>query len=154
MATTALTRWNPVREISTLRDAVDRLFDDSFFRPFRLFDGFGTGYGTGLAMDIYDDGDNYVLDAAMPGVRPEDVDISLQHNTITIKGRLPEAEGREDRNYLLRELSGGEFVRTVTLPVEVNADKVSATFEHGMLHLVLPKAPAYQAKRIQVKSGK
>lgn len=154
MATNALTRWNPNRELTSMRDVVDRLFDDGFFRPFRLFGDLGTGFGTGISMDIYEDGDNYVVEAALPGVNPEDVDITLQRNTVSIKGRLPETQAQEGRNYLLRELSGGEFVRTVTLPVEVNADQVNATFKHGMLHLILPKAAAYQAKRIQVKSSK
>lgn len=154
MASTAIARWNPTRELATMRDVVDRLFDDGFFRPFRMLQGFGLGLESGLAMDIYEEGDNYVVDAALPGVNPDDVEISLQRNTLTIKGRTPQPEHQEERSYLLQELSGGEFVRTVTLPVEVNADKVSATFEHGMLHLVLPKAPAYQAKRIKVKSAK
>ena len=153
MATNAITRWNPNRELASLRDVVDRLFDDSFFRPFRLLDGW-TSFGSGPSMDIYEEGDNYVLDAALPGVKPEDVEISLQGNTLTVKGKMPEEQAQEGRNYLVREIVGGEFVRTVTLPVEVDADKVNATFEHGMLHLVLPKAPAYQAKRIQIKTRK
>ncbi len=153
MASTALTRWNPAREISTMRDVVDRLFDDSFFRPFRLFDGW-TGLGSGFAMDLYEEGDNYVLEAALPGVRPGDVDISLQGNMLTIKGKVSEADGKEGRDYLVRELGSGEFIRTLTLPAEVNADQVNATFEHGMLRLVLPKTPAFKAKRIKIRSGK
>lgn len=154
MANNTLTRWNPAREITSMREVMDRLFNDNFFRPYRQLQEFGAGFGLGLSMDIFEEGDKYVVEAALPGMKPEDVDISLQGNTLTIKGRLPESQVQEGRNYLLKELSGGEFVRTVTLPAEVNADQVDATFESGMLHLVLPKTPAYQSKRIEVRSGK
>ena len=87
MADTALTRWNPVREISTMRDVMDRLFDENFFRPYRLFEGL-IGTRSSLAMDLYEEEDKYVLDAALPGVNPGDVDISLQGNTLTIKGKV------------------------------------------------------------------
>ncbi len=104
-------------------------------------------------MDVYEEGNNYVVDATLPGVKPEDVDISLQGSTLTIRGSVANPRQKEGRNYLLREISSGEFTRTITLPAELDANNVDATFSHGVLHLTLPKAPAYQSKRIQIKSG-
>ncbi len=150
MANSALTRWQPARPATTMRDLVNRLFDDSFFGPTWAYQGFGSGF----SMDIYEEGNQYVVDAALPGVNPDNVEISLQGNTLTIKGRVPNIEQKEGRNYLLQEISGGEFTRTVTLPAEIDSNNVEATFQNGLLHLVLPKAPAYQSRRIQVKPGK
>ena len=152
MPETTLAPWRPIRQFTTLRDSMDRLFEEtvrSFFRPSLLSDGMGTG----IPMDIYEEGDRYVLEAALPGARPEDVDISLQGNTLTVRAKVP-APSDEGRVYLLQELCPGEFSRTVTLPAEVDANKVDALFEHGILRLTLPKTPAYQAKRIPVKSAK
>lgn len=150
MANTGLSPWRQARPATTFRDVVDRMFDESFFGPSWL----SSGIGTGFTMDVYEEGNNYVVDATLPGVKPEDVDISLQGNTLTIRGSVANPGQKEGRHYLLQEITGGEFTRTISLPAEIDANNVDATFNHGVLHLILPKAPAYQSKRIQIKAGR
>ncbi len=153
MATSALTPWKPLRPITGLRDAVDRLFTvDALpgLSPSCL--GFQE-VGPSPAMDIYEEGDHYVVEAELPGVDPVEVDISLRGRTLTIKGKSAVPEAGE-RSYFLRERCLGEFTRTVALPVEVDADKAEATFKHGTLHLAIPKAADYRAKRIPVRAVK
>lgn len=147
MANMSLTRWEPFREMATLRNAMDRLFEESFPRSFRWFEGMGVG----VPMDVYEEEGKYVVEVALPGVRPDDVDVSLRNNTLTVTGKIVAPEGK-GRTYLLQERGTGEFTRTVSLPAEIDADKVQATFEHGVLHLDLPKTPAYQPKRISIKT--
>ncbi len=149
MANTGLSPWRQARPTTTFRDVVDRMFDENFFGPTWLSGGMGTGF----TMDVYEEGNNYVVDATLPGVKPDDVDISLQGNTLTIRGTIANPGQQEGRKYLLQEITSGEFTRTITLPAEIDANSVDATFNHGVLHLTLPKAPAYQSKRIQVKTS-
>lgn len=143
----AITRWEPFREVATLRNAMDRLFDDRFFQPLRSFEGLNFG----VPMDVYEEADKYVVEATLPGLRAEDVDISLQGTTLTISGEIPYVE-TDNRNYLLRERMGGRFSRSITLPVEVQSDSVEAVFHDGVLHLTLPKSPAHQPKKIAVRA--
>ena len=143
----AITRWEPFREVATLRNAMDRLFYERFFQPLRSFEGLNFG----VPMDVYEEADKYVVEATLPGLRAEDVDISLQGTTLTISGEIPYVEP-ENRNYLLRERMGGRFSRSITLPVEVQSDSVEAIFHDGVLHLTLPKSPAYQPKKITVRA--
>ena len=144
----ALTRWEPMRDIASLRDVMDRLFDERLFRPYRWSDGLNLG----IALDVYEEADKYVVEAVLPGLKAEDVDVSVQGNTLTISGELP-AFGGEGRNYLLRERASGKFTRTLTLPVEIEADKVEAAFHDGILDLTLPKAPQYKPKKNVIKAG-
>ena len=151
----SISRWQPFGEMQALRSLMDRMFEDSFTRPVRSFDVL-SGMG-GLPIDVYEEADRYVLEAALPGVRPEDVDVQVQGNTVTIAGRI-QPRGREqsqgqpdDRSYLVHERAGGQFGRTVTLPLEVDAEKCEARFEHGVLFLTLPKTAAHQPKRIQIQ---
>ena len=145
----ALTRWQPFQELINLSNAMDRLFDDRFLRPLRIAEGMAMA----VPMDVYEANDKYVVEAALPGANAEDVDISIQGNTVTISGNLPVVED-EGRTYLLRERVGGKFTRTLTLPVEADVNKVEATFRDGVLHVELPKAPAYQTKTSAIKSGR
>jgi HSP20 family protein len=151
-----LNRWQPFGEMQSLRNWMDRMFEDSFSHPFRAFDqSWGMG---GLPLDVYEESDKYVVEAALPGVRPEDVDVQVQGNTVTISGRIeqsqPEQQGQGQqggRSYLVRERMGGQFSRSVTLPVEIDTEKCEAKFEHGVLRLTLPKTAAHQPKRIQIQ---
>ena len=145
-----MTRWQSFGEMAHFRNMMDRLFDESFSRPFRFFD---SPVG-GLPLDVYEESDKYVVEAGLPGVKAGDVDVQLQGNTLTINGRISQThEQQGDRNYLVRERLGGQFTRSVTLPVEVDTEKCEASFENGVLRLVLPKTPAHQPKRIQIRSG-
>jgi len=131
-----------------LREAMDRLFEESFLRP-GWFGSWETGTGV-LPVDVYETDDQVVVKAAVPGVKPEDIDVTLTGDVLTIKGEFKTEEKSEKRNYLRQERRYGSFCRQLTVPAGVNADKVKATFEHGVLTLEMPKAEAAKAKSIKV----
>lgn len=145
---TTLTRWDPFREMTSLRRAVDRMFDEPFEFP-RLWEG-STNWGP--ALDLMEKADNYVVKASLPGVAPEAVEITLTDNVLTIKGETKAEQEDEQENYHLRERHYGSFMRSITLPTAVDADKVEAVNEHGVLTLTLPKSEAVKPKKITVKS--
>ena len=140
-----LARWDPFQNTVPLRDAMTRLVDESVFRP-------AGGWATSaVAMDVYAEGDNYVIEAAVPGLAPDAIDVTVLGNQVTISGEYP--AGVEGRRYLFRERAGGRFERTVTLGADLDADKVQAHYEHGVLRLVIPKAEFARPKRIEIGSG-
>ena len=145
---TTLTRWEPFREMASLRRAMDRMFDDTFEFP-RVWEREATW---GPALDVVEKEDSYIVKASVPGVAPEDVEITLTDNVLTIKGETKEEKEDKQENYHLRERHYGSFVRSITLPATVNADKVEAVNEHGVLTLTLPKSEAVKPKKITVKS--
>jgi HSP20 family protein len=144
-----LVRWEPLRELVTLREAMDRLFSESFVRPGAAFPSFGM---EGPAVDMYQTKEEIVVKAAIPGVKPEDIDISVTGDILTIKGELKEEEKIEEANYLCQERRYGEFRREFSLPTQVSADKAKAEFEHGVLTLRLPKAEEVKPKSVKVKA--
>ncbi len=145
-----LTRWEPVREMVTLRDAMDRLFDDAFTRPWGLTDG---GRGMGMpAVDMYQTDDDVVVKMAVPGIKPEDVQISVTGDTLSIKGEMKEKSDNKQKAYHIREQRWGSFERTLALPTDVRADKAQAEFENGVLNITLPKAEDVKPKTITVKA--
>ena len=146
---TLIRRTNPFGELMSLRSAMDRLFEDSWLRP---SNGFMDGQHP-IALDVKTTNDAYEIDVALPGAKPEDVDISLLGETLTITAKTGEEESREEDGYSYREIRRGQFSRTVTLPTAVNAKAVKATFENGMLHLSVPKAEAAKARQIQISAG-
>jgi HSP20 family protein len=136
----------------SLRDAMDRLFEESFVRPFGERPWLADDAGT-LALDIYENDDNLVVETSLPGISPDEVDISVAGNSLTIKGETKRGEEKEENGkYHYRERRYGSFQRTVSLPVEVNADEAAATFENGLLKLSLPKVEEAKPKRITVKA--
>ena len=145
-----LIRWDPLRDLVSLRDAMDRLFEESFVQPRGAWPTLA-GREQSLALDVYETDDDLVVEASLPGVKPEEVDISIVGNTLTIRGEHEEQhEKKEEGKYYCRERRYGAFQRSVSLPVEVNADKAQATFEDGVLKLSLPKAEEAKPKRIEV----
>ncbi|MGQ9675241.1 MAG: Hsp20/alpha crystallin family protein [Chloroflexota bacterium] len=150
----SIVRWDPFGELVTLREAMNRLLEDSFVRPSSAV---ATVAGGRLfPVDVYQTENEYVVKATLPGVKPEDVDISVSDGILTIKGEIKEEQEVKRENYLLQERRFGSFHRELTLPVEVEADKAEATFENGILSLKLPKAERVKPKTIKVvtKAGK
>lgn len=141
----AMQRWDPWAEMLTLREAMGRLLEDSYVRPSAAAPG-----TSALSLDVFEDADNYEVSATLPGLRPEDVDITIQGDMLTIKGHQKTQAERKQGNYLLREQSVGNFHRSVQLPVIVDADKAQARFENGILHLTLPKAEATKPRQIRI----
>lgn len=148
----SLTRWDPFREMMTLREAMDNLFEESFVRPSRSIrtDG-GSSFGT-LSLDMYETEDDVMVEAPLPGFAPEEVDIELQNNVLTIKAEHSEEKEREDATYHIREQRFGRFYRQIALPTDINADEAEAVFEDGILKLQLPKAEVAKPKKITAKT--
>ena len=143
-----LTRWEPAREMMTLRDAMDRLFDDAFTRPLRLNDG----HWSMPAVDMYQTDNEVVVKAAIPGVKTDEVQINVTGEVLTIKGEVKEKEEVKEKAYHLREQRWGMFERTLALPTDVIADKAKAEFENGILTITLPKAEEVRPKPISIKT--
>ena len=142
-------RWEPFREMMTLRNAMDRLFEESLVRPSRLWPEVGVGE---LAVDMYQTANDVVVKAALPGLKPEEVDISITGDTLTIKGEHKEEQEVKQEDYFYKEHRYGGFSRSVAIPVQVKSDKAEATFENGVLTLTLPKAEEIKPKQIKVKA--
>jgi HSP20 family protein len=141
-----LTRWDPLRDAVTLREAMDRLFEDTWVPARRRAEGSERVYR--LPLDAYVTPDEIVITANMPGVKPEDVEITLEGDTLTIKAERPAP--LENVSYALQERPYGRYQRTLSINVPVDADKAEAKFENGLLTLTVPKSEAVKPKTIQV----
>ncbi len=139
----------PMREFVSLRDAMDRLFEDSFIRPPAIFDGVSAPF----SVDLLETPDAYVLKAALPGMKPEDIAIDATAGMITIKGEYKEEKETKAENFLRKELRTGAFHRAFELPLSIEPAKVDAKFKDGMLEVTLPKAEIVKPKQIKVKVG-
>jgi len=142
----SLTRWEPFVSPMSLRGAMERLFGDRFLPP-SLF----RPLGLDLALDMYETDSDLVLKVTVPGVKPEDIQITIVGQTLTVKGEVKAEEEVEERNYIQRERRWGTFCRSVTLPDNVNAEQTKAQFEDGILTLIVPKVEEVKPKAIRVK---
>jgi HSP20 family protein len=143
-------RWEPIGEMMTLRNAMDRLFNDSYLPSARSWLGFDVE-GT-IPVDIFQNAEEIVIKAELPGFKPEEVDIQITGDTLVIKGEHKEEKEVKEKNCLYREISHGTVSRLMTIPVEVKSEKAEATFEDGVLTLTLPKAEEVKPKQIKVKA--
>lgn len=142
-----LGRWDPFFDMSKTLEEVDRMFDAAN-RPLGLR---SVPRGTSPAINIYDRGESAVLGAEIPGVDPNELELTVLNDTVTIIGKRPFEANDEDRVYR-RERWSGEFSRTLTLPDAVDPDKAHAEYKNGVLRVSLEKAEKAKAKRIQIKS--
>lgn len=143
---TIIRRNNPFGEMLSLRQAMDRLFEDSFVRP-------GAMVAEGehpLAIDVRTTADALQIEAALPGIKPEDVDISIMGDSLTITARSAEEKSTEEEGYSYREIRRGTFTRSVTLPRGLKADAAAATFDNGLLRLSIPKAEESKPRQIKI----
>ena len=147
-----VTRWDPMRDVLSLRDAMGQLFEQAVMRP--SFESFAsTAHG---AMNIVEAEGRYYCQIALPGIAPDDIELTVRQNTLTVKANVPEPlneDLRKNAVYLVREFGAGEYTRTVTLPKDVNGDHVDAHYEHGILTVVIPLAEHAQPRRIAVRGG-
>ena len=146
----AIERWHPFTELMSLRQAMDRLFDDSFVRPSRILSTLGEARAPTL--DIYQTPNEVVVKAALPGLKPEDVSIDITGETLTIKRESKAEQEVKREDYLYQERRYGAFSRSVVLPSGLEPDKAEATMEDGVLILTIPKAEAVKPKAIKVKA--
>lgn len=142
-----LTRWEPMHDMMSLRDAMDRLFDDAFTRPISL-----SGVSAMPAIDMYQTKDDLIVKATMPGVKAEDVDITVTGETLTLRGEFKQEDEKEDTSYHIREQRYGSFERSILLPTDVKADKAVADFKDGILTVTMPIAEEVKPKSITIKA--
>jgi HSP20 family protein len=149
----AIVRWEPFRDLLSLQDRMNRLFDESYRTTQRggSEDEWALGGSWAPAVDIYEQGTDIVLKAELPGVDPKDVDIRLENNVLSLRGqRKLESEVKRE-NYHRVERSYGTFSRSFTLPTVVDQASIKAEFKDGLLRLTLPKREEAKPKQIQIQ---
>jgi HSP20 family protein len=146
-----ITRFDPFGEMVTLRQAMDRLFEDSFVSPLTLRTY--NGEATAPALDVHQTADEIVVSAALPGVKADDVEITITGQTLSIRGEMKADEGVGRDQYLYRERRYGSFHRQLQLPVRVQGDAATADFSDGVLTLRIPKSEEVKPRQIQVKAA-
>jgi HSP20 family protein len=144
-------RPSPFGELLSLRQAMDRLFEDSFVRP-RTW-GSGLTETSSLPLDVSASPDELVVEAALPGVKPEDVEITVEDGTLTIRGDFKSERKEGEGDYVVQEIRRGSFARTVTLPSGLEPDKANAAFENGMLRLRIPRAEQVKPRQIRINAN-
>jgi HSP20 family protein len=133
----------------TLREAMDRLFDDAFTRPLSVRDGWSMA---SPAIDMYQTDNDVVVKASIPGIKAEEVQINITGDILTLKGEARQEEDRKERSWHIREQRFGSFERSIVLPTDVKSDQAEAVFENGILTITLPKADEVKPKTINIKA--
>ena len=149
---TLIRRNSPLGELVTLRRAMDRLSDDSFVRthPRPRAWAFTMASGGGLPIDVKTSSDSFVVEAALPGVKPDAVQITVEDRTLTIRADSREEREETKGETLVSEIRRGSVRRTVGLPSGLEPDKATATFENGVLRLSIPRAEAVKPRQIRI----
>lgn len=142
-----LTRWDPYREMMTVRRAMDRLIENS------LSEESTGGPEWGLALDVVEDENGYQVKASVPGVQPEDIDVTYNKGMLTIKGQVKDESESTQGEYHLRERRFGSFSRSISLPATVKAEEIQASYKDGVLTLALPKAEEVKPKKIAIQAN-
>jgi HSP20 family protein len=147
-----ITRFDPLGEMVSLRSAMDRLFEDSFVSPmgWRTLNGSET---INPAIDVHETGDEIVVTASLPGMKSDDVEITMTGQSLALRGEFKADERVERDQYLYRERRFGSFSRSIQLPVRVQGDKAEATFTDGVLTLRIPKAEEVKPRQIRINAG-
>jgi HSP20 family protein len=145
----SIVRWEPMRDMMGLRDAMDRMLEEGFIRmPMPL----GVWAEGNLAVDVYETGESVVVKTAIPGVNADDIEVSVTGDTLTVKAETKEEQEVKRESYLRRERRYGSFCRSVTLPGGLETDKAEADYSNGILTLTFPKAEEVKPKAIKVKA--
>lgn len=146
----SLIRWEPFRDLVTLRDRMDRLFGDMSGRGWPAEEGLTTGIWN-PPVDVYETADSIVMKADLPDVTKDDVDISVEGNVLSIRGERKRENEVKEKDFYRMERSYGAFTRSFTLPGTVDPDKIEAGFTGGVLTVTLPKREESKPKQIKVK---
>ena len=146
----SMIRWEPFRDLVSLRDRMDRLFGEGLGRSWPMEEGLSTGVWN-PAVDVYETHDSIVLKADLPDVTKDDVDISVEGNVLTIRGERKREQEVKEKDFYRMERSYGAFTRSFTLPGTVNPEKIEACFTGGVLTVTLPKREESKPKQIKVK---
>jgi len=166
----SITRYDPFNEMMTLRRAMDELFAQSFVSPRWM----GGSQWESAPMDVCETDHGYEVNVGLPGVKPEDIDITVTQNTLSVRGQysyqnehhdqhqnqqgqqnqqVQREQAGQHQNWLMREMGNGSFERTITFPKPIDADKIQTKFENGILTLTVPISEASRPKRITVNAG-
>jgi HSP20 family protein len=145
--------FSPLRDFMSLRDAMDRMFEDRWVSPgnWLTWSSLGASY---LPLDVYETSDDIVVRAVVPGVAPDGIDIQFQAGVLTLRAKTDETTIPEGATWLIQEVTPGEYVRQITLPRSIDAEKAQTTFENGVLTLTLPKTADAKPKQIKVQAAK
>jgi len=144
-----LVTWTPWREMASLRNRMNRIFNDSFFRDESTDDELSLRHWNPV-VDIYDNEDAIVIKADLPGLSKDDITIDLTNRVLTVKGERSYENEVKEENYYRRERACGKFHRAFTVPAEVDPDQVKADFKDGVLKIEVPKPKAQQPKQITI----
>ena len=145
----SMIRWDPARDLMSLKLAMDKLLEESVIRP----GGFTVEFGGGsFPIDIIQAEDYLIIKAALAGVKPEDVDISVTGDTLTIKAERKEEKGFKDKDYIRKENYHGTISRTIPLPRGMDTNKAEASFENGLLTLNIPKLEGEKPRQIKIQA--
>ncbi len=142
--------WDPFREVRTLHRTMDRLFETLAYTPSLVLPRYD------FRLDVTERPDDFVVTAVLPGLHPENIDVNIAQDVLTIQAEWPEAKEKEEEEnvrYLLRERAGGRLERRVRFPLPVEADQIEASYENGILTVIVPKAEAVRSKRIAVRAA-
>ncbi len=145
----ALVRWEPLRDLISFQERMNRLFDDAFQRKGELSPMVKGDWSP--AVDVFETKEAIELRAELPGLSASDVDISLENDVLTLSGERSMSKEVKDENYHRVERSYGSFTRSFALPRRVHKDKIKATFKDGVLHVTLPKAEEAKPKQIKIE---
>lgn len=140
-----ITRYNPFNEMVSLRDAMDRLFEDSFISPRALV----TGGLRGTGLNLFENADSFIVQIPAPGVKPEDVEVTAQQDVLTLKWET-KVQIPENATTHWHGFQSSQFQQTFTLPAPINADRAEASMSDGVLTLTLPKAEHAKARTLKV----
>jgi len=150
----SVVKWSPMKELEDMRRDMERLFEE-VFEPSRRrrhwWPKSPEGGGVIPNIDIYDRKTEIVVRAEIPGAERDKIDLTITKDNIAIKGEVKRDEGVKDEDYFAREISWGNFARTVALPSEVESEKAKATFRNGILEIILPKKEEAKPKEIKVE---
>ena len=144
-----VTRWDPFQDVLSLREAMNQLVEESFVRPATA----QAGQNFVPALDLSETAEGYLVEAALPGVKPEDVEVTVENNVLTIKGETRKETDEKQRNFHRVERRFGSFQRTIGLPTTVKADQIQASLTNGVLRLEIPKAEEVKPRKISVNVG-
>lgn len=145
---TLVRRPSPIGEVVTLRDAMERLFDDRFFRPLWTWDTPREGIP---ALDLFTTPEAVIAKVALPGVKPEDIDVEIAGDVVTVHGSFQEEKDTTETGYINKELSRGEVTRSFALSTPVRLEAVTAKFQDGLLTLTLPKTDEVKPRHVKVE---
>jgi HSP20 family protein len=147
----ALVRWRPFRDLVSIQDEMNRLFNDFFGRVPSRFEGDWSASEWNPSVDISETKDEIVVKAEVPGMKKDDIKITLQDNVLTMRGERKQEKEEKETNFYRMERSYGSFTRSFNLPTMVQADKIKASYKDGILNITLPKAEEIKPKQIPIE---